>query len=162
MGGPPPRSLPCGQLLLEIRSHPWVSTRRRFHDSEQKPLEDQLNTVIVAFVRIAAGLREFALQKAVERRQEMIAERCRRNEEQRRKELEPNVERLEPGMERRRWRRSAREFLAFLKTQGPQRPIDHDRFSAWMQWAEQYVEDGGLDAFFAPWRTKSGAAIDPG
>ena len=56
-GGPPPRLVPAGELLLEIHSHPWVTTRRNFRDTEKKRLEDQLNAVIVGFVRMAAGLR---------------------------------------------------------------------------------------------------------
>jgi hypothetical protein len=65
-GGPPPRSVLSGELVLEIASHPWVSTRRRFRDSEKKPLDDQLNAVIVAFVRMATGLRNHALKEAIE------------------------------------------------------------------------------------------------
>ena len=60
-GGPPPRSVPGGELLLEIHSHPWVTTRRNFRDTEKKRLEDQLNAIIVGFVRMAAGLRAHAL-----------------------------------------------------------------------------------------------------
>ena len=34
-GGPPPRSV-RGELLLEIHSHPWVTTRRNFRDTEEE------------------------------------------------------------------------------------------------------------------------------
>ena len=61
--------VPAGELLLEIHSHPWVTTRRNFRDTEKKRLEDQLNAVIVGFVRMAAGLRSHALKEALERRQ---------------------------------------------------------------------------------------------
>jgi hypothetical protein len=86
-GGPPPRSVPGGELLLEIHSHPWVTTRRNFRDTEKKRLEDQLNAVIVGFVRMAAGLRAHALREAIERRQRARAERRRREEERRRHEI---------------------------------------------------------------------------
>src|SRR5438445_247120 len=33
VGGPPPRSVPAGDLRLEIHSRPWVTTRRRFRDT---------------------------------------------------------------------------------------------------------------------------------
>jgi hypothetical protein len=111
VGGPPPRAVPDGQLELEIASHPWVSTRRRFRDSEKKPLEGQLNAVIVACVRMAAGLRNFALKMAIERREKLLDERRRRDEERRRKALEQNIAHLERGIERWRWRAIAEEFL---------------------------------------------------
>ena len=156
VGGPPPRNVPSGYLVLEIQSHPWVSTRRRFRDSDKKRLEDQLNAVIVAFVRMATGLREFALQKAFERRREVLAQRRRRDQEERRKTLERNVAHLEQGIERWRWRQLAGEFLAFAREQGVRRSLDQVRFAAWMEWAERYINGKGMDAFFEPWRTGDG------
>jgi hypothetical protein len=82
--GPPPRLMPGGELLLEIHSHPWVTTRRNFRDTEKKRLEDQLNAVIVGFVRMAAGLRAHALKEAIERRQKARAERRRSDAKTRR------------------------------------------------------------------------------
>jgi hypothetical protein len=160
VGGPPPRPVPDGQLVLEIASHPWVSTRRRFRDSEKKPLEDQLNAVIVACVRMAAGLRSFALKMAIERREKLLDERRRRDEERRRKALEQNIAHLERGIERWRWRAIAEEFLAFARSEGAQRSIDQEQFSEWLRWAEHYVRARGHDAFFKRWMSSDRSGVE--
>lgn len=151
IGGPPPRSVPNGELTLEIASHPWVSTRRRFRDSPKKPLGEQLNAVIVALVRMAAGLRNYALKQAVEERKKRLTERRRRDEELRRKRLEANIAHLENGIERWRWRTLAREFLAFAKSESARRNIDEAAFAEWFAWAEEHVEDRGINNFFNKW-----------
>jgi hypothetical protein len=161
IGGPPPRPVPDGQLVLEIASHPWVSTRRRFRDSEKKPLEDQLNAVIVACVRMAAGLRNFALKMALERREKLLEERRRRDEERRRKALEQNIAHLERGIERWRWRAIAEEFLAFARAEGAQQAIDQDQFNEWMRWAERYIKARGNDAFFKLWMSNDRSVVEP-
>jgi hypothetical protein len=151
-GGPGPRQVPNGELRLEIASSPWFSTRRRFHDLPKKPLEDQLNGVIAAFVRVAAGLREVELKDALERRRELLAARKARDAELRRKELEQKIRRLETGMERWQWERHAREFLDVVKAEGATRNISHEDFTSWLRWAEEYIHQRGLEGFFDPWR----------
>ena len=151
-GGPGPRQVPNGELRLEIASSPWFGARRRFHDLAKKPLEDQLNGVIAAFVRVAAGLREVALKDAVERRRELLAARRTRDAELRRKELEGKVRRLEAGMERWQWRRLALEFLGVVRAEGATQNISQEDFASWLRWAEEYVHQRGLEGFFDPWR----------
>jgi hypothetical protein len=114
-GGPPARKKPNGKLRLQIASHPWVNTRRNFHDLAGKPLEEQLNAVIVAFARMAGGLRAFSLKVALERREKLREERRRREAERRRKLLEKNVAHLEKGLDNWRWRESAMAFLAAIR-----------------------------------------------
>lgn len=151
-GGPPLRSVPNGELVLELASHPWVSTRRRFRDSPKKALEEQLNAVLVAMVRMAAGLRNYALKQAIEERQKRLADRRRRDEELRRKRIEENIAHLERGMERWLWRATARDFLAFAKSEATQRDIDENAFAEWLSWAERHVEERGLSNFFSRWK----------
>lgn len=160
-GGPPPRLVPAGELLLEIHSHPWVTTRRNFRDTEKKRLEDQLNAVIVGFVRMAAGLRSHALKEAVERRQEARAARRRREEERRRQELERNMSHLQKGMERWQWRQTAREFLRMVRAEARRRSLDKEAIDEWLAWADAYIDQRGLEGFFDKWRlSDAGAAPD--
>jgi hypothetical protein len=151
-GGPPPRLVPAGELLLEIHSHPWVTTRRNFRDTEKKRLEDQLNAIIVGFVRMAAGLRAHAIKRAIERRQKARAERRRREEERRRQELERNIAHLQKGMERWQWRQSAKEFLQMVRTEARRRSLDKERIEEWLAWADAYIDQRGLEGFFDRWR----------
>ena len=151
-GGPPPRSVPAGELLLEIHSHPWVTTRRNFRDTEKKRLEDQLNAVIVGFVRMAAGLRSHALKETLERRQEARAARRRRDEERRRQELERNITHLQKGMERWQWRQTAKEFLRMVRTEAGRRSLDKEAIDEWLAWAAAYIDQRGLEGFFDRWR----------
>lgn len=160
-GGPPPRMVPAGELLLEIHSHPWVTTRRNFRDTEKKRLEDQLNAVIVGFVRMAAGLRSHALKEALERRQEARAARRRREEERRRQELERNMAHLQKGMERWQWRQTAKEFLRMVRTEARRRSLDKEAIDEWLAWADAYIDQRGLEGFFDKWRlSDAGAAPD--
>ena len=150
--GPPPRSVPAGELLLEIHSHPWVTTRRNFRDTEKKRLEDQLNRVIVGFVRMAAGLRAHAIKEAIERRQKARAERRRREEERRRQELERNMAHLQKGMERWQWRQTSKAFLRMARAEARRRPLDQKATEEWLAWADAYVERRGLEQFFDRWQ----------
>jgi hypothetical protein len=150
-GGPPPRSVPGGELLLEIHSHPSVTTRRNFRDIEKKRLEDQLNAVIVGFVRMAAGLRAHALGEAIKRRQEARAVRRRREEERRRQELERNIAQLQKGMERWQWRQTAMAFLRAARAEASRHALDKNALAEWFTWADAYVEQRGLEAFFDRW-----------
>lgn len=159
-GGPPSRKKPNGKLLLQIASHPWVSTRRNFHDLAGKPLEQQLNGVIVALARMASGLRAFSLKMALERREKLRTERRQRDAERRRKQLEKNVSHLEKGLERWRWRESATAFLAAMRSESSARNINHDEFDRWLSWAESYIESVSAGAFFAPWQ--GGTRINEG
>jgi len=160
-GGPPPRLVPAGELLLEIHSHPWVTTRRNFRDTEKKRLEDQLNAVIVGFVRMAAGLRSHALKEALERRQEARAARRRREEELRRQELERNIAHLQKGMERWQWRQTAKEFLRMVRTEARRRSLDKEAIDEWLAWADAYIDQRGLEGFFDKWRlSDAGASPD--
>lgn len=151
-GGPPPRLVPAGELLLEIHSHPWVTTRRNFRDTEKKRLDDQLNAVIVGFVRMSAGLRAHAVKQAIERRQQARAERRRREEERRRQELERNIAHLQKGMERWQWRQSAKEFLRMVRTEARRRSLDKEAIEEWLAWADAYIDQRGLEGFFERWR----------
>jgi hypothetical protein len=155
-GGPPPRLVPAGELLLEIHSHPWVTTRRNFRDTEKKRLEDQLNAVIVGFVRMAAGLRAHALKEAIERRQKARAERRRREEERRREELERNIAHLQKGMERWQWRETAKEFLGIVRAEARRRSLDEEAIGEWLAWADAYINQRGLEGFFDRWRRSDG------
>jgi hypothetical protein len=150
-GGPPSRKKPNGKLRLQLASHPWVSTRRKFHDLAGKPLEEQLNAVIVAFARMAGGLRAFSLKMALERREKLRTERRQREAERRRRLLEKNAAHLERGMEKWRWRESAMTFLAAMRDESSTRDINRDEFDRWLAWAESYVEGASIDKFFAPW-----------
>jgi hypothetical protein len=148
-------------LLLEIHSHPWVTTRRKFRDTEKKPLEDQLNAVIVGFVRMAAGLRSHALKEALERRQEAQAARRRREEERRRQELERNIAHFQKGMERWKWRQTAKEFLRMVRTEARRRSLDKEALHEWVAWADAYIDQRGLEGFFDKWRlSDAGASPD--
>src|SRR5262245_58291587 len=157
-GGPPPRLVPAGDLLLEIHSHPWVTTRRNFRDTEKKRLEDQLNAVIVGFVRMAAGLRSHALKEALERRQQARAARRRREEERRRQELERNIAHFQKGMERWQWRQTAKEFLRMVRTEARRRSLDTEAIDEWLEWADAYIDERGLEGFFDKWRLSDGGA----
>ena len=159
--GPPPRLVPAGELLLEIHSHPWVTTRRNFRDTEKKRLEDQLNAVIVGFVRMATGLRSHALKEALERRQQARAARRRREEERRRQELERNIAHFQKGMERWQWRQTAKEFLRIVRTEARRRSLDKEAIDEWLAWADAYIDQRGLEGFFDRWRlSEAGASPD--
>ena len=150
--GPPPRSVPGGELLLEIHSHPWVTTRRNFRDTERKRLEDQLNAVIVGFVRMAAGLRSYALKEALERRQQARAARRRHEEERRRQELERSIAHLQKGRERWQWRHTAKEFLVVVRAEARSLSLDKEAIDEWLAWADAYIDQRGLEGFFDRWR----------
>lgn len=157
-GGPPSRKKPNGKLRLEIASHPSVHhTRRNFQDLAGKPLEEQLNAVMVAFARMADGLHAFSLKTVLERRDELRNERRRREAEHQRKLLEKNVAQLEHGLEKWRWRESATTFLTAMRGESSTRDINHDEFDRWLTWAQSYIETASVDAFFAPW--KNGALL---
>lgn len=115
VGSPPPRVEPCGELLLEIGDYPSVTTRRRFRDSDNRRIEQQLSGVITAFAKMATGLRADALEDARELRQRALASRRQRDEEVRRKALERELAHLENGMERWVWGQRATDFLSILR-----------------------------------------------
>ena len=138
-----------------------MTTRRNFRDTEKKRLEDQLNAVIVGFVRMAAGLRSHALKEALEQREQARAARRRREEERRRQELERNIAHLQKGMERWQWRQTAKEFLRMARTEARRRSLDKEAIDEWLAWADAYVDQRGLDGFFDKWqRSEAGASSD--
>jgi hypothetical protein len=155
MGDPPWHTTPSGQLRLEITHHLGVSLRRRWADSEKKPLEDQLNGVLAVMVRIAAALRESKLQSVLSLRRETIRERRRRDAQLRREALERDIARLKLGVKRWRWQTSARAFLVMVREEAARRGIVDGEFVRWFAWAEYHVEKRGLDKFFANWARAS-------
>ncbi len=150
-GEPPWQKKPSGELRLEITHHLGVALRRRWTDSEKQRLEDQLNGVLTGMVRIASALRASALHSALSRRRETLRERRRRDAQLRREALERDIAQLKRGMKRWRWQTSARAFLAMLRAEAARRGIVAEDFGRWLTWAEQYVENRGMDKFFAEW-----------
>jgi hypothetical protein len=109
--------------------------------------------VIIAFARMADGLRAFSLKMVLERRDELRKARRRRETEKQRQLLEKNIAHLERGLERWRWRESAMTFLAAMRSESLRRDMKRDEFDRWLTWAEFHGEGASVDTFFAPWHT---------
>ena len=142
-------------MRLEISHHLGVSLRRRWTDSEKKPLEDQLNGVLAVMVRIAAAIRVSELQATLSLRRETLRDRRRCDAQLRREALERDIAHLKLGMKRWRWQTSAGAFLAMVREEAARRGIVDEDFVRWFAWAEHHVEKRGLDKFFANWARAS-------
>jgi hypothetical protein len=68
---------PSGRLTLSLREQPRFGsqTRRNWHDSEKRPLEDMLNDVVVGMLRLAAALRVEVAQRQKAEREAMERQR---------------------------------------------------------------------------------------
>jgi hypothetical protein len=152
-GDPPPRPEPNGVLLFELDRFPRVNARYRFKDLKRRPIESQLNSVMVAIIQMADGIRADQLREAVELRNEKRAVRRRNEREHRRQILRADIALLRKGVRRWRWQLAAGGFLALVHEQAAIRQVSGDEFARWLAWAEAYVQGEGFDQFFEQWAT---------
>nr|PZN34542.1 MAG: hypothetical protein DIU80_02565 [Chloroflexota bacterium] len=135
-------STPTGQLTLTIGGS-YGPGIKKWRDSDTKPLEDQLNDVVIGLMKTAEIYRVRALVWAEEARQREEAERKRRETERLRREEEERRHALEEQAER--WSKSQR-LRTFLQAcearlcaeRGTIAPDSPE--AAWLRWAHVHAD----------------------
>lgn len=147
---------PSGRLTLVLAEEPhlWNQARRKWHDSDKRALEDQLNDVVVGVLRLAAGVRAEVAEQEKARRAEEERRRQRQlalaEQQKRRAELAAEKSRIEAlRKQAERWRESEniRRFIEHARTQGqvPELGLQGPDLDRWAEWANRQADR--LDPF---------------
>jgi hypothetical protein len=134
---------PSGKLTFTINEHWDDLNKRNWRDKEGKPLEAQLNDIVVGLLTAAAGMRAKRLEwEEWERLRNEEAQRGR-EAEQRQLEEEERIMALDRQVECWVKSRNLEAFLSacedVLRQQGK---LDHDGAgSKWLQWATTHANN---------------------
>jgi hypothetical protein len=148
---------PCGRLAVTIEEgvNLWgMSVRRRWHDTETRALEDQLNDVVIGLLRLTHVVREHVTR--VEREDERKRERERqvqevRAEQERLRKLLAKEKAAVGGLrdQAARWKecQSIRDFVTEVRSKGRlhEQAIEGQALEDWCTWALQQADR--LDPF---------------
>lgn len=142
---------PSGRLTLALAEEPrlWDQARRKWHDSERRSLDVQLNEVAVGMLRIATAVRAKIAEQ----------EKARRREEERQRQLQVALDeqkklRAEVAAEKtrvdnlrkqaERWREAAniRQFVDQVRALGAVPPLglEGEDLEHWAEWARQQAD----------------------
>jgi hypothetical protein len=122
---------PSGTLTFTINEHWDDFTKRNWRDKEGKPLEAQLNDIVVGLLTAAAGLRAKRLEWEESERLRKEEAQHRREAEQRQLEEEARIMALERQAECWMKSRNLEAFLSACKdVLSQQGKLDHDELSS--------------------------------
>jgi hypothetical protein len=128
--------IPNGKLSFIIHEYCPENCRKRWSDKIQKPLEDQLNEIMIGVIVAAEGLRQREIRFQEEQRKYEEAELRRRQESQRRKSLEAQSEAWSRIQNIRLFLQSCEGLIS--NTSGS---IVTDCVEAkWLAWAHRYLD----------------------
>lgn len=138
---------PSGQLAIETSEHGsyW---ERKWADKPNKPLEEQLNNVMVGFILSAEESRIIKLKWEEEERRRQELARCRQIEERRRAMLDRHVELWHKSQAIRTYLQACEQTIA--AQEGNIEPDSPE--ACWLHWAGGYADR--LDP------TKNGSVAD--
>lgn len=134
---------PSGKLTFTIDEHWDDLNKRNWRDKEGKPLEAQLNDIVVGLLTAAAGMRAKRLEwEESERLRKEEAQR-RREAEQRQLDEKARIMALERQAECWMKSRNLEAFLSACKDAlSQQGKLDHDGpGTEWLQWATKHANN---------------------
>lgn len=150
-------SKPSGHLSISIEEQPrlWRHNQRRtWNESDERPLEQRLNAVLVGMLKLASAATADAVRRDREAREEEERRRKREAalEEQRRlraalAEERQRVERLREQATRWRESQNLRLFVEQARERGalPEVGLEGQPLAQWIEWALQQADR--LDPF---------------
>lgn len=126
-----------GELVFRIRTLQYSSAQSEWRDTPDRPLDDQLNEIIVGFIVASELLRRRRLERQEAERRYAEAERERWKQEERRQAEEKRVQELLQRVTA--WRQAAeiRAYVQAVRTAAgtARRDIDETRLAEWASWA---------------------------
>jgi hypothetical protein len=127
---------PSGKLTLTI-DESWIgSHRKNWTDKERKPLEEQLNDVIVGIITAAEGLRRDRIEREERERRWKEEERWRREAEWRRGCFERLAGAWTKAQNLQAFLKACEVFIAERSAEG----TPDDRATEWRRWARRYAD----------------------
>lgn len=139
---------PSGRLTFTIDEYWDDYGKKNWRDKEGRPLEDQLNEVVIGLLTAAEGLRRQRLEREERERRRKEDEARRWEEERRRKEDEARRGALEQQAQRWRSCQNLRAFISSCEDELVARhgPLDPEGPGAgWLRWAHGHADS--LDPF---------------
>jgi hypothetical protein len=133
-------TVPTATLKFQIGSYYTASSKNRFCDLQDQPLEVQWKNILIALLNEAADVRRIRLSREADERLRvqreldwLAAEEKRRIEQKRREALFVDIE---------HWRRAQdiREFVDALHAIAQEHPNEAAKIEAWAMWARSTAE----------------------